>query len=456
MLKAPKKFLDQSELKAFSEEHRRTIQYNMGKYNQKVREGKEQFLHLDKARKLAKNIKWYAMEHLPDLLEEFEKNFIKNGGKIIWAENAAEALDSIGEIVKYHQAKTVVKSKSMITEEIELNYFLESLNIEVLETDLGEYIVQLRNEAPYHIVTPAMHLSKEEIARFFHQKFDTPADASPEQITAFVRKLLREQFEKADIGITGANFLIAETGSIAVTENEGNARLTSTFPKVHIAIAGIEKMIPKVNDLSLFWPLLSTFGTGQNLTVYNTIISGPRKEHEFDGPEEMYLILLDNGRSDILADPVRRESLYCIRCGSCLNACPVYRTIGGHSYEAPYSGPIGSVLMPAMNQFEAYNHLSEASSLCGSCTENCPMNINLHHLLVHNRRTAVEKNASLQEKIIWKAWQKAMMNRKMMNISSYYRNLLVRFFMKKSWGNRRDFPEFAKESFNELWRKGKL
>jgi L-lactate dehydrogenase complex protein LldF len=396
MLKAPKKFLDQSELKAFSEEHRRTIQYNMGKYNQKVREGKEQFLDLDKARKLAKNIKWYAMEYLPDLLEEFEKNFIKNGGKIIWAENAAEALDSIGEIVKYHQAKTVVKSKSMITEEIELNHFLESLDIEVLETDLGEYIVQLRNEAPYHIVTPAMHLSKEEIARFFHQKFDTPLDASPEQITAFVRKLLREQFEKADIGITGANFLIAESGSIAVTENEGNVRLTSTFPKVHIAIAGIEKMIPRVSDLSLFWPLLSTFGTGQNLTVYNTIISGPRKEHESDGPEEMYLILLDNGRSDILADPIRRESLYCIRCGSCLNACPVYRTIGGHSYEAPYSGPIGSVLMPAMNHFETYNHLSEASSLCGSCTENCPMNINLHHLLVHNRKTAVEKNSSLQ------------------------------------------------------------
>jgi L-lactate dehydrogenase complex protein LldF len=455
-MKSAKNFLFLSEEKSFSEKHRQTIRFNISKYDEKVKEGKKLFDNLELARQTAKNIKWFAMENLPALLEQFERQFTSNGGKIIWAENATEALTAIENIIKAKEAKTVVKSKSMITEEIELNPFLEKMGIEVLETDLGEYIVQLRNEAPYHIVTPAMHLSKEEIAELFYKKFNTAPDASPEEITAFVRKLLREKFENADIGITGANFLIADSGSIAITENEGNARLSSTFPKIHIAIAGIEKILPKLNDLELFWPLLSTFGTGQQLTVYNSIISGPKKENEVNGPEEMYLILLDNGRSNLLADVELREALYCIRCGSCLNACPVYRTIGGHSYESPYSGPIGAVIMPPLKDYEEFNHLSEASSLCGACTENCPLNINLHKMLLVNRREAVKRKAGIKNRTIWFFWKKLMLNRGQMNNSGFLKNLFAKIFLKKAWGKRREFPEFRNETFNELWKKGKV
>lgn len=453
-MKTPKEFLSKSDQKAFSPEHRRTIRFNIGKYDAKVIEGKQQFFDLEKARKLAKNTKWYVMENLPRLLEEFEKQFTARGGKVIWAENSAEALEAIEQIVKQRNAKTVVKSKSMITEEIELNHFLADLDVEVLETDLGEYIVQLRNEAPYHIVTPAMHLSKEQIAALFHEKFDTAPDATPEQLTAFVRKLLREKFESADIGITGANFLIAQTGSVALTENEGNARLATTFPKVHIAIAGIEKVLPSLRHLEVFWPLLATFGTGQQLTVYNSLLSGPRQPDESDGPEEMYVILLDNGRSLILEDELRRQALYCIRCGSCLNACPVYRTIGGHSYESPYSGPIGAVIMPQMTDFKEYTHLSEASSLCGSCTENCPVNIDLHHLLLHNRREIAAEYATANERMMWRLWKGTMLRRGRMNMSSFVKNMFVKMFFKKAWGPRRDFPGFAGLTFNQLWKKG--
>jgi L-lactate dehydrogenase complex protein LldF len=453
----PKEFLANSEEKAFSSQHRNTLRFNISKYDAKVLEGKTQFLDLEKARQLAKNTKWYAIDQLPRLLEEFEKQFTARGGKVIWAEDAEQALAAIGEIMEKHQAQTVVKSKSMITEEIELNHFLEQMGVEVLETDLGEYIVQLREEPPYHIVTPAMHLTKEEIAALFHEQFQTPIDATPEQITAFVRKLLREKFEQADIGITGVNFLVAQTGSVALTENEGNARLATTFPKVHIAIAGIEKVLPSLQQLDLFWPLLSTYGTGQKVTVYNSLLNGPRQADESDGPEEMYVILLDNGRTLILEDEVQRQSLYCIRCGSCLNACPVYRTIGGHSYDSPYGGPIGSVIMPNLTDFEDYTHLSHASTLCGACTENCPVNIDLHHLLVHNRRVGVQSGQSTRgEGAVWRIWKSAMLHRGRMNAPRIVKNLFVSMFFKKSWGPRREFPAFPKQTFNQLWKKNKV
>src|SRR5690606_37955170 len=250
------------------------------------------------------------------------------------------ARQKILNIIRKANAKTVIKGKSMTTEEIHLNEFLHEHHIEAVESDLGEYIVQLLGQKPYHIVTPAMHLSKEDIAQLFHEKFGTDINATPEQLTLKARELLREKHTTADIGITGANFMIADTGSIATTEYEGNIRLSTSFPKIHIAIAGIEKLIPSMNYLDLFWPLLATHGTGQNLTVYNSIISGPRQEGETDGPEEMYVILLDNGRSTLLAQKEQREGLYCIRCGACLNACPIYKNVGGHTYETTYSGPI--------------------------------------------------------------------------------------------------------------------
>ncbi|MDQ6757076.1 MAG: LUD domain-containing protein, partial [Bacteroidota bacterium] len=289
-------FIAKSTIKSADLEHRQKINFNIGRYNAVVPQGKHQFSDVHMARERAKNIKWKAIETLDQQLEEFELNFTKRGGKVIWANDAGHALDEILNICKEKNCKTIVKSKSMVTEEIHLNKFLEENNIESVETDLGEYIQQLDGEAPYHIVTPAMHKSKEDVAKLFAEKLGTDPKLTPEQLTLVARHKLREKYVQAEVGITGANFIISDTGSIAVTENEGNARLSSAFPKTHIVIAGIEKIIPSITDLALFWPLLATYGTGQKITVYNTIISGPKQADEFDGPEEMYVILLDNGR----------------------------------------------------------------------------------------------------------------------------------------------------------------
>jgi L-lactate dehydrogenase complex protein LldF len=400
-------------------------------------------------------IKWKVMENLDKYLPEFEANFQKRGGKVIWANDAGEANREILNILKKANVKTVVKSKSMVTEEIQLNEFLEHNHIESLETDLGEYIVQLLGQKPYHIVTPAMHLSKEDIAKLFNERFGTPIDATPEQLTQKARELLREKYVQADAGITGANFLIADTGSIAISENEGNARLSTTFPKIHIAVVGIEKLIPSMADLDLFWPMLATHGTGQNLTVYNTILSGPRKGNESDGPQEMYVVLLDNGRTNLLAQKEQRQALYCIRCGACLNACPVYKNIGGHTYETTYSGPIGSIITPHMAGMDEYKHLSYASSLCGKCTEVCPVKIDIHKMLLLNRRDAVKEGlVTNKEKWGWALWKKGMLTRKMMDFfSGKTKNLMMRKFFKKSWGHYREMPAVAEKSFSQIWKE---
>jgi L-lactate dehydrogenase complex protein LldF len=343
----------------------------------------------------------------------------------------------------------------MITEEIELNPALEKSDIEVLETDLGEFIVQQANQKPYHIVTPAMHLSKEDVASLYHEKFNTDENLTPEELTLYTRELLREKFVHADVGITGANFLLSDIGGVAVTENEGNAFLSMSFPKIHIAIAGIDKLIPSIKDLDLYWPLLATHGTGQPMTVYNSIICGPKKNGEKDGPEEMYLILIDNGRSNLLAKERQRQALSCIKCGACLNICPVYKNIGGHSYHTTYSGPIGAVITPHLKDFKTYKHLSFASSLCGACTTVCPVKIPLHELLLVNRNDAV-KNGFIpfteKQGIKWST--KALKSRKLMNMTSgKTKNTLANKFAAKSWGNKRIFPQISDKSFNELWKE---
>lgn len=450
-------FLEKSEQKAADLNHRKTINYNIGKYNAAVKNGKNQFSELPTARERAKNIKWRALEHLDKHLEDFEMHFTQRGGKVIWAENADQVLEEILAICQAKQCKSIVKSKSMATEEVHLNAFLEKHNIECVETDLGEYIQQLDGEPPYHIVTPAMHKSKEDVARLFNEKLGTAPGLTPEQLTLVAREKLREKYVQADIGITGANFILADIGAIAVSENEGNARLSTSFPKTHIVLVGIEKMLPSINDLALFWPLLATYGTGQQVTVYNSIFSGPRQEGEVDGPEEMYVILMDNGRTNILADIEARESLYCIRCGSCLNACPVYKNIGGHTYGTTYSGPIGAVITPHLRGMDTYMHLSYASSLCGNCTEVCPVRINLHELLLHNRHKAVEENyTSGAEKMAWFGWKQASLSRRMMNlVGGKTKNLFMKKFFTKSWGDDRDLPIFAPKSFNQLWKERK-
>lgn len=435
-------------------EHRRKINFNIGRYNAVVPKGKAQFTDVDLARERAKNLKWRAIETLDQQLEEFELNFTRRGGKVIWAENTEQALQAIWQICQEKQCKTLVKSKSMVTEEIHLNDFLEKKGIESVETDLGEYIQQLDGEPPYHIVTPAMHKSKEDVAKLFAEKLGTPSNLTPEELTLVARQKLREKYVQAEVGVTGANFLISDIGGIAITENEGNGRLSCAWPKTHIAIVGIEKVIPSLTDLGLFWPLLATFGTGQQVTVYNTVVTGPRQANESDGPEEMYVILLDNGRTNILANPKTRESLYCIRCGACLNACPVYKNIGGHAYGATYSGPIGSVITPHLSGLDEYKHLSYASSLCGNCTEVCAVKINLHELLLENRHEAVEQgNMPFAEKFAWKMWRSASLNRRLMNMGNgKIKNWVVNKVVK-GWNNQRGDLQFSAKTFNELWKE---
>jgi L-lactate dehydrogenase complex protein LldF len=446
-------FIARSTIKAEDMDHRRKINFNIGKYNAVVPQGKQQFGELNLARERAKNIKWKAIENLDKQLEEFEAAFTKRGGKVIWAEDTETALAEILAICKEKNCRTVVKSKSMVTEEIKLNHFLEEHNIESVETDLGEYIQQLDGEPPYHIVTPAMHKSKEDVAKLFHEKLDTKPGLSPEQLTLVAREKLRKKYVQAEIGITGANFIISDIGGIALTENEGNARLSCAFPKTHITIVGLEKVIPSLTDLGLFWPLLATYGTGQRLTVYNTVITGPRQPGETDGPEEMIVILLDNGRTNILANEKSRESLYCIRCGACLNACPIYKNIGGHSYGTTYSGPIGSVITPHLKDMGEWKHLSYASSLCGNCTEVCAVKINLHELLLDNRSEAVKEGyATWSEKVAWAAWKKASLNRPLMNMGNRrMKNWLVNKVFK-AWTAHRGELDFSPRTFNERWK----
>jgi L-lactate dehydrogenase complex protein LldF len=447
-------FIAKSTIKAADLEHRRKINFNIGKYNAVVPIGKQQFSNVMLARERAKNRKWDAIEHLDRYLEEFERKISARGAKVIWAENGEEALAAIGKICAEKKCKTLVKSKSMVTEEIHLNNFLESQGIESVETDLGEYIQQLDGEAPYHIVTPAMHKSKEDVARLFADKLGTPSGLTPDELTLVARKILRDKYIQAEVGVTGANFIVADIGGVAVTENEGNARLSCAWPNTHIVVVGIEKVIPSINDLSLFWPLLATYGTGQQVTVYNTIISGPRQENETDGPEEMYVILLDNGRTNLLNNPIAREALYCIRCGACLNACPVYKNIGGHAYETTYSGPIGKVITPHLSGMDEYKHLSYASSLCGNCTEVCPVRINLHELLLENRHEAVMQGAStIAERIAWKIWKTASLNRTMMNIGSGRMKNWVVNKVFKGWTAHRSDLDFSQKTFNELWKE---
>jgi len=449
------KFVKDSVSKSFDLNHRKTIKFNISKYDNAVGKGKTQYKDIELAKQRATNIKYRVLNDLDTFLIDFEANFTSNGGKVIWADDSKTAITEILNILKSVNTKNIVKSKSMTTEEIDFNKYIEKEGIESLETDLGEYIVQLDNDKPYHIVTPAMHKSKNDIAELFNKELGTPVDSTAEELTAYVRDLLRDKFTSADVGVTGGNFLVADIGGIGLTENEGNGVMSVSFPKLHIAIVGIEKMIPSMEDLDTFWPLLATHGTGQKMTVYNSVICGPKQDGEVDGPEEMYVVLLDNRRTELLKQEEQRKALTCIRCGACLNACPVYKNIGGHTYGTTYSGPIGSVISPHLLDMDTYKHLSFASSLCGKCTEVCPLNIDLHELLLANRNDSVKKEyyKRIDKQIMW-GWKKVMLKRSLMDIGgSGIKNFMIKNFFKKAWGPRRELPVVSKKSFRQMWHE---
>ncbi|MGH7864349.1 MAG: LUD domain-containing protein, partial [Candidatus Binataceae bacterium] len=328
----PRAFFKTSALATADLELRRKLDNATSRHLDHVNQARDEFPAYDDERDAARRIKDDSIRRIDELLVELTQNLEQRGAHVFFAVNAAQARDYIISVAKRSGARRVVKGKSMTTEEIELNQALGREGIDAVETDLGEYIVQLRGERPSHIITPAIHLSKEDIGGLFHEKLGIPYTAEPEELTLAARDRLRQIFLAADLGITGVNFAIAETGTLVMVENEGNGRMSNTLPETFIAVMGLEKVIPKLADLSHFLEILARAGTGQKLTTYTNFISGPRRRGELDGPREMHVVILDNGRSEMLADPVLREALACIRCGACLNVCPVYRQIGGHAY----------------------------------------------------------------------------------------------------------------------------
>ena len=445
-------FLNDSVI-AFDKQHRKTINFNISLYNQAVSVGKKRYKNIDLAKDRASWLKQSVVSNLAKYLEIFEKNAQKNGIDIYWARNAEEAVFEILRICRNYQATFLVKSKSMISEEIELNEQLEDHKIKPVETDLGEFIVQLAGEKPYHILTPAMHKSKTDVANLFNKKFNTPLNATPEELTLYVRKILRHKFTTSEIGVTGANFLVADVGGVALTENEGNGMMSFSFPKIHVVITGIEKIIPSINDLPLMFPLLSAHGTGQQLTVYNSLITGPRKNKEETGPEKMVVILLDNRRTSIAAKESHYEALKCIRCGACLNACPIYKNVGGYTYNTPYSGPIGSVITPFFKSFADFGHLSFACTVCRACTEVCPVKIPLHKMLLLNRKIHVEeKNTSKSWDFGMKAYEWAFRKRQNIDVvGGTFKNKLTSI-NRNIMGNKKQFPVFSHHSFSVDWK----
>lgn len=407
---AAQRFLQDAAVKSADLTHREIIRRGMDSYDAAHAKGRARIKDWEAARQKCQDIKRDAINHLDRYLLRFEEKVIARGGHVFWAANSEEACQYVTNLATRLKVRTVVKAKSMVTEEIHLSPALEAAGIKVWETDLGEFIVQLREEAPYHIVTPAMHLNRGQIAQLFREKLDPAIESDdPRDLMAVARRKLREAFFSAEMGISGANFLVADAGVVAISTNEGNGRLCTSVPRIHVVVTGIEKIIPRLEDLAVLWPVLATSGTGQGITTYSTLIGGPRQPGETDGAEEFHVVLVDNGRSQLLADAEQREVLHCLRCGACLNTCPVFRHIGGHTYGTTYPGPIGSVLTPHLNGIKEFKHLSYASSLCGGCSSVCPVKIDLHRHLLQNRRNATEAGATKSsERMMFRMWRVAM------------------------------------------------
>lgn len=354
--------------------------------------------HFDVLRDRAKRIKEHTLANLDRYLEQLEAAVQARGGHVHWARDAEEAAACVVRICREAGARRVAKSKSMVTEEVELNRALREAGIEPVETDLGEFVVQISGDRPSHLIAPIIHKRREDVAELFRRHLGTPADAPVPVLTAAARAHLRQAFLQAEVGITGANFLVAETGTVVVVENEGNARMVTSLPRVHVAVAGIEKVVPRWADLAVFLPLLVRSATGQRLSAYVSLLTGPRRPGERDGPDGFHLVLVDNGRSRMLADPELREALQCIRCSACLNVCPVYERAGGHAYGSVYSGPIGAVLTPALTGGRGLVDLPFASSLCGACRDVCPLRIDIPRMLVVLRARAGRTAAARWER----------------------------------------------------------
>ncbi len=430
------------------------------------------FPEADPLRNHARQIRAHTIAHLDQYLAQFAEAVEQAGGQIHWASTAKEANQYVAELVEKYEVKKVVKSKSMVSEELEVNHTLEELGVHVAETDLGEYIIQLANEKPSHIIAPVIHKTKNDIAELFRDKLNATEEdlADVPNMTALARRMLRDDFLTADMGLSGVNFAVAESGSICLVTNEGNGRLTTTTPRVHVALMGMERIVPTVEDLGVMIQLLARSATGQKISVYTNLVTGPRHTgnngngSEPDGPDALHVVIIDNGRSKILGSELA-EILYCIRCGACLNVCPVYQQIGGHAYGSVYPGPVGSIVTPGLYGVNPWNELPHASSLCGACQEVCPVRINIPRMLLKLRDDSTQTGPN-------PAWLKQGLG---LYRFAATRPGLYRFGSKMSqwgsnilgndgwinklpgplsgWTEQRDFPTFAKKSFSQRWKE---
>jgi len=417
-------------------------------------------------RRQARTIKEHTIGHLDYYLAMLERNVHAAGGHVHFARDAAQANAIVSEIAKRSGVSTVTKSKSMVSEELGLNHVLEEQGIDVFETDLGEYIIQLAEETPSHLVAPALHKTRGQVAQLFAEQLGVPYSEDIEEMARVARVALRQKFLEADMGVSGANFLVAETGSLVIITNEGNGRLCTSAPRIHVGLAGMEKVIPSLQDLAVFLRLLPRSATGQRISSYVSMVTGPRRADDEDGPEEFHLVIVDNGRSGVLSTDAS-EILACIRCGACLNVCPVFREVGGHAYGQVYSGPVGSVLAPGLAGFTDAVDLPFASSLCGACREVCPVRIDIPKLLVHQRVRATRENdpfrwlgpglslyaQAAKRPRVWKSLLAAgRMAGRLKGKGEWFHRLP---FHAKGWTQSRDFPAPARESFRQWWKENR-
>jgi len=418
----------------------------------------------DKLRTLAGQIKQHALDNLDYYLEQLQANVEKNGGHVHYALAADDARRIILDICKDHDARRVIKSKSMVSEEINLAHVLEAAGLDVVETDLGEFIVQISHDKPSHLVAPIVHKDKASIAKLFSEYFKTPYNDDPNAMTMQARDFLRDKFRTADLGMTGGNFLCAETGLVCSVENEGNQRQSVSTPRVLIALVGIEKVVPRMVDLAVMLKLLTRSATGAPITIYTNLYGGPRSFGEKDGPQEFHLVLVDNGRTEILGSQYR-ETLRCIRCGACLNACPIYRKIGGHAYGSVYPGPIGALITPLFQGLKNFKDLPQASSLCGACYEACPVKINIPKYLIEMRKDIVQTHLNGRiERAIYRLWARSLHSpflywligtlqkwdlRRRARGTGWVKSLPK---VAAGWTQIRDMPAPAKRTFHEMWK----
>ncbi|HEU4796443.1 MAG TPA: LutB/LldF family L-lactate oxidation iron-sulfur protein [Pyrinomonadaceae bacterium] len=426
-------------------------------FGKRRREAAASLSNWEDLRSEARAIKDEVLLHLDEYLDAFVREAERRGAKVHWAVDAAQANEIICRLTVERGARNVVKSKSMTTEEIHLNVALERAGMRVVETDLGEYIIQLAGETPSHIIAPAIHKTKRQVAELFTTELGTPLTDDIGELTSIARVTLRDWFASADVGISGVNFGIVETGTIVIVENEGNIRLTTSLPRTHIAVMGIEKLLPRFADLDVFLKLLPRSGTGQALSTYQSFITGTKRNPDDEGPDELHIVLLDNGRSRMLAHPVTRQSLACIRCGACLNSCPVYQQIGGHAYGSVYPGPIGSVITPQLVGIQKTAQLPYASSLCGACREVCPVKIDIPRLLLHLRGeiSAREGSGRRRERMAFKLWAMIMTRPWLYEKTAIAGRLFQRWFAPpvKAWTSGRDLRPIEAESFRDKWRR---